>query len=37
MAAGNAGTWADGAWNGHLYSDAVSLDMVGSPAPTPIP
>ena len=31
MAAGNAGTWADGAWNGHLYSDSVSLDMVGSP------
>lgn len=31
VAAGNAGTWADGAWNGHLYSDAVSLDMVGSP------
>ena len=31
VAAGNAGTWADGAWNGHLYSDAVNLDMVGSP------
>ncbi len=30
-AAGNAGSWADGVWNGHLYSDAVSLDMVGSP------
>ncbi len=25
VAAGNAGTWADGAWNGHLYSDSVSL------------
>ena len=31
VAAGNAGTWADGAWNGHLYSDSVSLDMVGFP------
>lgn len=31
VAAGNAGTWADGTWNGHLYSDSVSLDMVGSP------
>ena len=31
VAAGNAGSWADGVWNGHLYSDAVSLDMVGSP------
>lgn len=31
VAAGNAGTWADGTWNGHLYSDAVSLDMVGAP------
>ena len=32
IAVGNAGSWADGTWNGYLYSDTVSMDMVGSPA-----
>ena len=31
VAAGNAGSWADNTWNGHLYSDSVNLDTVGAP------
>ena len=31
VSAGNAGSWADNTWNGHLYSDSVNLDTVGAP------
>ena len=31
VSAGNSGAWADGAWNGHLYSEDVNFDTVGAP------
>lgn len=31
ISAGNAGTWADGTWNGYLYSDDINFDMVSAP------
>ena len=35
VSAGNAGSWADNTWNGHLYSDSVNLDTVGAPGSYP--
>ena len=35
ISAGNAGSWADNTWNGHLYSDSVNLDTVGAPGSYP--